>query len=127
MDGKSDRRVPAIFTGGLERLKPGRLPPQHNKMNVIRVLATVDIGNIGVIQLGWELDLSFKSSEASSVLPILLAVSGHQPLEFLEPVQDDVDVVRGHPGIAYHKKFFPVGGDIIGVATKKISRVPIGT
>ena len=96
-------------------------------MNVLRVLATVDIGNIGVIQLGWELDLSFKSSEASSVLPILLAVSGHQPLEFLEPVQDDVDVVRGHPGIAYHKKFFPVGGDIIGVATKKSSRVPIGT
>ena len=42
---KVDRRVPSIFTGGLERLKPGRSPPQHNKMNIIRVLATVDIGN----------------------------------------------------------------------------------
>jgi len=62
VDGKSDRRVPAIFTGGLEGFKPGRSPPQHNKMNVIRVLTTVDIGNIGVIELGWEVGLSFKSS-----------------------------------------------------------------
>ncbi len=63
MDGKSDRgTVPAIFTGGLERLKHERSPPQHKQVNIFRVLPPVGIDNIGVIELGWDLGLSFKSS-----------------------------------------------------------------
>jgi len=63
VDGKSDRRVPAIFTGGLERLKPERSPPQHKQVNILRVLPTVDIDNIGVIELGWELGLRVHDGE----------------------------------------------------------------
>jgi len=48
-------------------------------MNVLRVLATVDIGNIGVIELGKKLGFPFKTSQPLRILGELLRqhLDGH--------------------------------------------------